>query len=81
VTVQIYIVDNKDLFAKLHAEREEIEAELKLKLDWQELPQKKASRIVISQPGDFLDEAQSQRLVVWMVQTADNFAGVFPKYL
>lgn len=40
-----------------------------------------ASRIVISQPGDFLDETQSQALVAWMVETADIFAHVFARYL
>jgi hypothetical protein len=52
-----------------------------LKLDWQELPEKKASRILASRPGDFTDETQSQELVEWMVATADNFARVFPHYL
>jgi hypothetical protein len=34
-----------------------------------------------SHSGDFLDEAQSQELIAWLVETADNFARVFPPYL
>ena len=79
--VDLYINDNKELYAKLDAKREEIEAKLALKLDWQELPEKKASRIIASRPGDFSDETQSQELVEWMVATADNFARIFPHYL
>ena len=52
-----------------------------LNLDWQELPEKKASRILASRPGDFTDETQSQELVEWMVATADDFARVFPHFL
>lgn len=81
VTVQIYINDNKDLFSSLKSQRGKIETELAMTLDWQELPKKKACRIVISREGDFLDEAQAQELLIWMVNTADRFAGVFPKYL
>ncbi len=81
VGVEIYINDNKELYAKLVVQREEIEAKLALKLDWQELPQKKASRIIASRPGDFTEETQSQELVEWIVATADDFARVFPPYL
>ena len=81
VGVCIYIPENMDLFYALNAQRSEIEGALGLKLDWQDLPTKKASRIAISHHGDFLDAMQSQDLVAWMVATADRFAQVFPKYL
>lgn len=78
VAVGLYINDNKELFAKLEAQREEIEEQLGAELDWQELPQKKASRLILSRPGDFADDMQSQELVAWMVNSADSFAKVFP---
>lgn len=81
VTVQIYINDNKDLFGSLKSEREQIETDLAMSLDWQELPKKKACRIVINREGDFLDDSQAPDLLIWMVQTADRFAEIFPKYL
>ena len=34
-----------------------------------------------SHEGDFLNDAESPALVEWMVETADQFARVFPKYL
>ena len=43
-------------------------------------PAKKASRIIVTRPGDFLDEQLAQEPVTWLAQTADKFAGVFPKY-
>ena len=81
VGVSIYIPENKDLFNALNEQRSEIESALGVKLDWQDLPKKKASRIAISHQGDFLDATQSKELVAWMVATADRFAHVFPKYL
>lgn len=81
VAVDFYINNNKELYAKLYDQRHVIEGELALQLDWQELPERKASRIIASNAGDFLDDPQSDALVDWLVQTADNFARVFPPYL
>jgi hypothetical protein len=81
VAVELYINDNKDLFNKLLAKRDDIEEKLGLKLDWQELPDKKASRIIIAHQGDFTDESDTTVLVKWLSETADNFSKVFPKYL
>ena len=81
VVVSIYIPENQDLFNALNAQCSDIEGALGVKLDWQDLPKKKASRIEISHPGDFLNATQSKDLVAWIVATADRFAQVFPKYL
>jgi hypothetical protein len=79
--MQLYIPDNKDLFRELFLKKDEIESKLGLALDWQELPGRKASRIIVTHDGDFLDEADSIELTQWLVETADNFTRVFPKYL
>ena len=81
VTAQLYIDNDKELFVRLMARREEIEAKLGQSLDWRELPGKKASRIVATRDGDFLDEQYAATLVGWLVETADNFARIFPHYL
>ncbi len=81
VSVELYIANNKELFAMLATKRDDIEAKLGQVLDWQELPGKKASRIIVTRDGNFLDEQQSETLVIWLVATADNFARTFPHYL
>lgn len=81
VSVELYIDDSKELFAMLLAERDAIESVLGMTLDWNELPNKKASRIIAAHPGSFADPAAVHELVVWLVETADAFAGLFPKYL
>jgi hypothetical protein len=81
VVVEIYIPNSKELFHKLHAKSEEIEDKIGMTLDWRELPDRKACRITTTHEGDFLDEAESEKLIMWMIETADIFARVFPKYL
>lgn len=81
VGMELWIADNKDLFHKLFTKKDEIEEKLGFQLDWQELPDKKGSRVFIAKSGDFLDATESEELIKWLVETADNFSKVFPKYL
>lgn len=81
VGVEFYIRNNKGLFSKLHGQKFQIENELGYPLDWQELPNKKASRIIVIKAGDFQDESQTDELIRWAVETINQFALVFPKYL
>lgn len=81
VAAELYINDNKDLFAKLYGQKDDVEAELDFALDWRELPGRKASRIIVRHEGDFLADGESERLVEWLVDAADRLAWVFPKRL
>jgi hypothetical protein len=63
------------------AQRDAIEADFGSVVEWDEKPDRKATKLVMSRPGDFLDEAQSQELVEWLVTTGDRLAGVLSKYL
>ena len=81
VSVWLYIRDDMELFNRLADARDTIEAELGETLAWDELPHAKASGVHLDIPGNFLDETEQERLVVWMVRTAERFAEVFPKYL
>lgn len=81
VAAELYIHDNKGIFASLFARRDELESDLGMELDWREMPDWKASRIVALHEGDFRDEGTASELVEWLVATADNIARVFSKYL
>lgn len=81
VAVEIHIPNNKLLFAELLQQRQAIETELGLHLDWRELPERKACRIVIEHAGDIGNPEQHSDLVHWMVATADSFASVFPRFI
>jgi hypothetical protein len=81
VAAMFWIDHDKDLYTKLLAQREAIEADLGFVLEWDDRPDRKASKLIVRRPGDFLDEAQSQELVEWLVTTGDTFARVLPKYI
>ncbi len=81
VTALFWINHDKELYAKLLAQRDAIEADLGSVLEWDDKPDRKASKLIISRPGDFLDDAQSQELVAWLVTTGDRLAGVLSRYL
>ncbi len=79
--VELWISDNKELYAKLFAQKDSIEQELSEKLEWMELPDKKASRIKISYGGDFNREDNWESDFNWLIHIAEKFQKVFPKYL
>jgi alkylated DNA nucleotide flippase Atl1 len=81
VATIFWINHDKALYAKLLAQRKAIEADLGFVLEWDDKPGRKASKLITTRPGDFLDEAQSQELVEWLVVTGDTFARVLKKYL
>lgn len=81
VAVELHIRDNKQLFLDLLDQRENIESGLGMAVDWRELPERKASRIVVEHPGDSADPEQQPALVEWMVTTANVFARVFPAHI
>ncbi|MBK7357733.1 MAG: DUF4268 domain-containing protein [Saprospiraceae bacterium] len=78
--VELYIPDNKDLYSKLSGVKSQIEAELSEKLEWMELPEKKASRIKVSYTGYFEQEKNWETYFSWLLGVAEKFKLVFPKY-
>jgi hypothetical protein len=78
---ELYIHDNKELYAQLLSNKDDIEKELGEAPEWMELPGKKASRIKISTPGDFSDKSKWSDYFRWLLSEAEKFHRVFPKYL
>jgi hypothetical protein len=76
-----YIRQNKALYARLLAHREEIEAAVGATLEWRDVPENKSSQVVLRKNGDWRDDAQAPQLAQWLVSAADTFAEVFPSYL
>ena len=81
VGCELYIPNSKELFAKLLAHKNEIEKELGLegKLDWQELPERKASRIRTFTPFDFDDDGTWQNAFQWLALNYIKFKKTFSK--
>lgn len=78
---EIYIPNNKILYNTFFEHKDEIEGQLKEKLEWMELPEKKASRIKLSIPGNFDKETDWEKYFEWLQDKAQDFQKVFPKFL
>ncbi len=80
--VELYISDDKELYRKLHSNRSAIEAEMGMRLEWWELPEKKASRIIAFFTSvDFEDKSRWHEQFDWAIATAITMKKVFKKYL
>jgi hypothetical protein len=80
-STDLYIPNNKELYKKLFQHKDAIEKDLGITPEWMELPTKKASRIRILKPGVFEDEAKWEDQFEWLLNEAEKFARVFPKYI
>jgi hypothetical protein len=69
---------NKAAFRALYAQKEDIEREMGEQLEWQELPEKKAIRIVLFKHDvDPADENQYPEINAWMLAKLQRFRDVF----
>jgi hypothetical protein len=78
---ELYISDYKDLYHKLYQHKDEIETDFGEKLEWMELPGKKASRVIIRTTGEFEDESKWEQYFDWLLKKAEKLYRVFPKYI
>ncbi len=77
----IYIPDSEKLFSCLLTKKEEIESELSEQLVWEELPEKKASRIKLISKGELPNRAEWKQYHSWMLEKVTAFQNVFGKYI
>lgn len=77
---ELYIDNNKDLFSYLIGRKEEIEGRLREKVEWMELPDRKASRIKVSRSGEIKETGKWEQYFDWLLVEAEKFQGVFSKY-
>lgn len=78
---ELYIPNNKELYERLLARKNDIESDLGEAALWMELPAKKASRIKVTMVGDFDDKARWENYFEWLLREAEKFRSVFPKYV
>jgi len=78
---EVYIPDSKKLFSSLYEQKNNIEADLGEQLEWEELPEKKASRIKLISNGHLSDQESWQQYHAWMLSKVTDFQTVFSKYI
>lgn len=77
ITVECYISNNKDLFHQFYNNKEKIENIVGTTLDWRELPEKKASRILIEKQVNLKDRDQWEKQFDWMKEMGIKFYKAF----
>ena len=81
LVVELYINDDKELFHSLFAKKDTIEKEMGCPLDWRELPEKKASRILLAHHVNFEDKEAWIGQFDWLMETTMKYKRAFKKYL
>lgn len=79
--VELYIYDDKDLFKSLFENKKEIEDAVGLTFDWRELPERKASRIIIEKSVNLSDKTQWNAQFDWLIDVMLKIKTAFKKYL
>jgi len=77
----LYISNSKQLYHELAKYRDEIEKELKNKLEWMELQGNKASRIRLRREADLDATEKWDDYFEWLKTEAEAFQTVFLKYI
>ena len=81
IDVELYINDDKELFRNLLLHKDEIESVMGLVLDWRELPERKASRIIIEKEVTFDNRATWSQQFDYIMDVCMKMKKVFKKYL
>lgn len=79
--VEWYISDDKDLYHKFYSHKNSIESDMGVELEWNELPEKKASRILVYKTVDFDNKDNWSEQFDWMMDMAMKMKTAFKKYL
>jgi hypothetical protein len=78
---EVYIRNDKQLYQNLLNNKESIEKELGYQVEWMELPDATASRVIVTHKGDPRNKSKWEEYNVWLMKTAEEFAKVFIKYI
>ena len=81
IIVEWYIPDDKELYHKLYSNKDSIETEMGVELEWNELPEKKASRILVYKTVDFDNKDTWSEQFDWIMDMAMRMKKAFKKYL
>lgn len=81
LTVELYINQDKELYHAIHEHKKDIEQELGYKLTWLELPNKKASRIIVEKTANLDDLNDWPQQFEWIKDTLLSLYKVFKPYI
>lgn len=81
LVVELYINEDKELFNSLLQHKDDIEATAGFSFDWRELPEKKASRIVVQKSAALSNQSKWSEQFEWLIDVMLKMKTGFKKYL
>ena len=81
VGCEVYIRNDKALFDTFYKNKDQIESVIGSELEWMELPDATASRILLTKKGNPKDRKQWDDYYNWCVVTVEKFSQAFKTYL
>lgn len=81
IGVELYINNDKDLFKSIYAHKDEVEAVMGLALDWKELPERKASRILVEKKVQLENSDEWNSQFEYIMDVCLKMKLAFKKYL
>ena len=81
LVIELYINEDKELFSSLLQHKDDIEATAGFSFDWRELPEKKASRIVVQKTAALSNQSKWSEQFEWLVDVMLKMKAGFKKYL
>ena len=79
--MELYINEDKDMFHALLQDKAAIEQECGFAFDWRELPERKASRIILEKSVSLSDRSQWSEQFDWLIDVMLKMKAVFKKYI
>lgn len=81
LVVELYINEDKELFHSFVQNKDDIESIIGFSLDWRELPEKKASRIVVTRSVELSNKLKWSEQFDWLIDVMLKMKAGFKKYL
>lgn len=81
INVCLYIPNNMELYESFLTNRESINKAADIPLSWCELPERKASKIIIERPAELSDQSKWQEQFDWLADVMVKIKKAFKKYL
>lgn len=81
VGVELYINDDKELFKGLYSHKDEVESAMGFALDRRELPERKASRIIVEKDVTFDDQNAWPKQFEYIMDVCMKMRKAFKKYI
>lgn len=81
IGVELYINDDKELFKSLRSHKEDVEKNMGFALEWRELPERKASRIIVEKEVKLDDQSAWTEQFIYIMDVCTKMKMAFKKYI